>query len=206
MIKRINLPKIRFLSGLVLILVASFLFFACSSSSPKTALEVSPDAPEICRDVDFEVNKNLRDICGVQVRNYRSYKNIVEYRMLTRPKDGQIVKKGNHLELRLPKMQPVELPGELKEEISFSEKDRLTFIKTQWEYLEFFPDNSTDKLKLMKIIIPHQGSGQSSLCYEIITRSSRVSEVQSGFASKLIPLKCEKFEKYNQSENENNDS
>ena len=169
--------------------------WGCGSSSQSSNLEVPLDMPEICHDIDFNLNVEMRDICGVKARNYRAYKNIPQYRLLLRPKGGKIVKKEGALELRLPKMLPIELPPPLMEQIEFSEESRREYLKSTWEYYEFFQKPTDERIKIMRINIPLKIGDNKSMCYTILVKPSKVRKVMEGYSSELELLDCEAFDR-----------
>jgi len=179
----------------VLISFSALILIGCGGTGgkKKDTLEVPLDMPAICHDVDFDLNIEMREMCGVKVRNYRAYKNVPQYRMLIRPKGGKIVKKGDKYELRLPKMIPIILPTSLSGKIEFNESSRRTYLQSTWEYYEFFPGDGEERVKIMRIDIPVVGNAKKSVCYTILSRPSKVSKVQTGFASQLEVLECSAF-------------
>jgi hypothetical protein len=166
-----------------------------SSSSKGETLEIPVDLPEICHDIDFNINVEMREICGVKTRSYRGYKNVPQYRLLLRPKGGKIVRKGGEFELRLPKMLPIPLPRSFKDKIEFNERSRREYIKSTWEYHEFFPEGSDDRIKIMRINIPMLDGDKKSICYTILQKPRKIRKVQEGYASELKLLKCAAFDR-----------
>lgn len=145
--------------------------------------------------MDFELHTELRELCGVKARNYRGYQNVPGYRVLLRPKGAKIIQKDGKLELRLEKMQPIELPKSLLGQIDFDEKVRRETLKSSWDYLEFFPPNTTEKWKLMEITLPQKDGKNLALCYHIQPRIRAVTDVQTGYASKIVEIKCTEYHK-----------
>jgi hypothetical protein len=162
------------------------------------------DMPEICQDIDFnQSGKDLKELCGVQTRNYKAYRNIPEYRALLLPKGGKIVKKGKILELRLQNTLPIALPMGMEGKILFDEKLRRTLIKSKMDYCEFFPENSTERLRIISLEIPFDIGGAMTTCYTVESQP-QTGQRKSGFAGRLEPLSCDDFQrlkKLSQSEN-----
>lgn len=150
------------------------------------------DMPDICQDLDFSRDVEYRELCGVQARDYRAYRNIPEHRNLLQPKGGKIVKKGRLMELRLQNTLPAPLPAELAGKIIFAEKMRRTFLKSRMDYCEFFPENSTHSVKVIKLDIPQDTGGTLVLCYTVESRPT-IAQRKTGFASRLEPLDCAEF-------------
>ncbi len=180
----------------------SFSMIGCGSN--KQGLEVPLDMPEICQGIDFNVNVSMRDVCGVKSRSYRAYKNLAEYRLLLYPKNGKIVKKNDHLELRLEKTIPVDLPKSWTGKIDFSERSRSQFLKNKYDYQEFIPKGTGKRLKIMKLSVPFISGDYGNVCYSIPPKAQGISDIQSGYAHKIEPMDCKKFELYKiQAESEN---
>ncbi len=151
--------------------------------------------PEICQDIDFnQAGTEIREECGVQTRNYKAYRNIPEHRNLLLPKGGKIVKKGSLLELRLQNTLPIALPADMEGKILFDEKLRRTLIKSKMDYCEFFPENSTERLRIISLDIPMDTGGDRSLCYTVESRPT-TAQRKAGYAGRLEPLDCADFQK-----------
>lgn len=154
---------------------------------------VAPDdMPDICQDLDFNRDVEFRELCGVKTRDYMAYRNIPEHRNLLQPKGARVVKKGKTMELRLPNTLPAPLPAELGGKLVFDEKLRRTFLKSTMDYIEFFPADSEDRVKVIRLDIPMDVGGSSTVCYTVETRAN-TAQRKSGVASRLDPLDCEDF-------------
>jgi hypothetical protein len=150
--------------------------------------------PDICQDLDFNRDVELRELCGVKTRDYLAYRNIPEHRNLLQPKGGKVVKKGKRLELRLPNTLPADLPEELTGKVIFDEKLRRTFLKSRMDYCEFFPENSNHNVKIIRLDIPHDMGGEIAVCFTVESRPT-TAQRKVGYASRLEPLDCEDFRK-----------
>ncbi|MBF0430342.1 MAG: hypothetical protein HQK83_03630 [Fibrobacteria bacterium] len=191
-----KLKKFRVLVFLLLSTVLLVCLSQCGSSSgKKQILDVPIDMPEVCQGIDFNLNVEMREMCGVKSRSYRAYKNVPQYRMLLRPKGGKIVRKGDQYQLRLPKMIPIDLPPAMLGRITFSEDARRTYVKSKWDYHEFFPDGSNDRIKIMRIAIPLNDGNNKEVCYTILSNPTKVRKVQEGFANQLEVLDCSAFDR-----------
>jgi hypothetical protein len=169
----------------------------CGGSAPGTSRQpkvyAPEDMPEICQDIDFnQAGKEIKEECGVQTRNYRAYKNIPEHRNLLLPKGAKIVRKGKGLELRLLNTLPIALPSGLEGKLLFDEKLRRTFVKTKMDYCEFFPENSADRLRIIKLDIPFDLGGETSICYTVESRPT-TAQRNAGYAGRLEALECSDF-------------
>jgi hypothetical protein len=163
------------------------------SPSAQPKVYAPEDMPDICQDIDFnQAGTDLKEACGVQTRNYRAYKNIPEHRNLLLPKGAKIVRKGKGLELRLQSTLPIALPSDLEGKLLFDEKLRRTFIKSRMDYCEFFPENSTERLRLIKMDIPLDIGGERSVCYTVEARPT-TAQRKAGYAGRLEPLDCADF-------------
>ena len=151
--------------------------------------------PEICQDIDFSTaDQGLKDECGVQSRNYLAYRNIPEHRNLLMPKGGKIVEKEGGLQLRLEGFLPCELPKEFNGQIEFSERLRRQMIRSRMDYHEYFRSKAKRPEKLFKLEIPIKDSSEKKVCF-FVERPPQTSQRKVGFASRLLPLPCEEFDR-----------
>jgi len=171
---------------------AAFLLMGCGGTSGNSGeqLEVPMEMPEVCQGIDFNLNVEMREMCGVKVRRYRSYRNIAHYRLLSSPKGGKIVEKDGHYELRIPDMLPVGLPSSISGKIDFSEAARLKFLNTNTDYRESLHRSTGKRIRLIRITIPFQDGGSRPFCYTIRPRIKKVAEVQTGSSNELVSLDC----------------
>jgi len=180
------------------LLAIAHIVGGCSSSAPEpqsgNKVYAPEDMPEICQDIDFNhTSEDIKEICGVQTRNYRAYRNIPEHRNLLMPKGGKIVRKGKGLELRLQNTLPVPLPSDFDGKIQFDEKLRRKLIKSRMDYCEFFPGNSDARVRIIKLDIPLDAGGEKQVCYTI--ESGPVTEQRKvGYAGRLEHLDCGDFQ------------
>jgi len=184
--------------SLALFLV-SFPLYNCGGTAGDThaneKVYAPDDMPDICQDIDFnQAGADLKKECGVQTRSYKAYRNIPEHRNLLLPKGGKIVKKGSVFELRLQNTLPIELPNDLGGKILFDEKLRRTLIKSKMDYCEFFPENSTERLKIMDLTIPLDIGGEKDFCFTLESRPT-TAQRNAGYAGRLEPLNCEDFQR-----------
>ncbi len=193
----------RFHLGLAFLIV--FLLSGCASSS-KSRVIAPVDLPEICRDIDFNTaDEGIKKECGVKTRSYMAYRNVPEHRNLLLPKNGKIVQKDEALELRLEGFIPVELPPDFTGFIVFGEGVRRQFLKSKYDYLEYFPPKATRSERIFKLEIPGQDKPPKWVCF-LVERQRQTSQRKVGYASRLMPLDCQEFDrrktKYAESTNE----
>jgi hypothetical protein len=172
------------------------LFCISCGGSKSDHLDIPMDMPEICQSIDFTLDLEMRKVCGVKVRNFRSYKNVPKYRLLSRPKGGKIVKSGNVYKLSLPSMLPARLPASVVEYISFDENQRSQYLQTSYEYQEFLPNGTNKRTRIIRLEIPTINGRKESVCYIIRSKPKKVSNVQAGYANQPKLMKCSVFEKY----------
>lgn len=165
---------------------------ACSGSRQ---VVVPTDMPDICREIDFSrADESLKQECGVQTRNYRAYRNIPQHRNLLLPKNGQIVLKGDDVELRLEGFLPIDLPHSIREGVEFNEKLRRQFIKSKYDYLEYFTAGADRPDRIFKLDLPLTNGKYGSVCF-FVERGKPSSQRKTGYASRLLDLDCAEFEK-----------
>lgn len=180
-------------SAVWLIVLAGCGGSAAPSRPAKEKVYAPEDMPEICQGIDFnQASADIKEICGVQTRNYRAYRNIPEHRNLLLPKGAKIVRKGDKLELRLQNTLPVTLPEELEGKVLFDEKLRRNFIKSRMDYCEFFPEGSSERLRIIKLDIPLDIGGEKSICYTVESHPT-TAQRKAGYAGRLEPLECADF-------------
>ena len=187
-----------FTCTLCLGLFLTFTFFGCANtvqSNGQSKVYAPEDMPDICQDLDFnQVGNDLKEICGVQSRNYKAYRNIPEHRNLLLPKGGKIVKKGKIFELRLQNTLPIRLTDEVEGKILFDEKLRRTLIKSKMDYCEFFPQNSNERLRIIQLEVPLDIGGARTFCYTVESKPES-GQRKTGYASRLENLNCDDFQR-----------
>jgi hypothetical protein len=165
------------------------------SGSAREKVYAPEDMPDICQDIDFnQAGSDLKAECGVKTRNYMAYRNIPEHRNLLLPKGAKIVRKAEGLELRLTNTLPIALPGDLEGKIRFDEKLRRNFIKNRMDYCEFFPDRSSERLRIMRLDIPLDAGGEESVCF-MVGAPPTTAQRKAGYAGRLETLECADFVK-----------
>ncbi len=179
-------------------ILSSLFFLSCSSSSSSSKdpkVYAPDDMPDICKDIDFnQSGDDLKELCGVQTRNYKAYRNIPEHRNLLLPKGSRIVHKGKTFELRLQNTLPISLPDDLEGSLQFDEKMRRNLIKSKMDYCEFFPENSSDRLKIFSLEIPLDIGGSRTFCFSVQGHPT-TAQRNAGYAGHLEALSCTDFQK-----------
>ncbi len=170
-----------------------FAFTICHCAPSSSKLYVPDEIPEICREIDFRLDAGLRQVCGVETRNYMAYKNIPRHRSLLQPKGARIVQKGKDLELRLENTLPINLPEEFQDGIRFGEDVRRNFIASRMDYVEFFPDETaSERIRIMRLDIPVE-KGEIAVCYTVKPQFT-TAQRKTGHAASLEILNCPDFE------------
>jgi len=114
---------------------AALFFCACSSSDPKSqkeALYIPTDMPDICQNVDFNMDKSMRETCGVKPARYQAYRNVPMQRYLINPNQASIVKNGDKIEIRFPNAHPVPLSEDQISGVNLAIQNALQKFKIQW--------------------------------------------------------------------------
>jgi len=174
----LNLLYYSFMKVCIYAVVALFLV-ACSSSSNSSAsgkkgdrdetLYIPVDMPEICQNIDFYANKNMRKECGVKSMRYQAYYNLPMQRYLINPKQASLVKTGDKIEIRFPNTFPVALDVTTRlQGIQFNEDKRLVKIENTMDYNEFY-DEKKERFKLFKLRIPSDTKPiiENELCFKV---------------------------------------
>jgi len=190
-----------------IIAVVALFFVACSSSSNSSsskassgqkeeALFIPLDMPEICQNIDFSTNKNMRKECGVRPIRYQAYYNMPMQRYLINPKQASLVKTGNKIEIRFPNTFPVALDVSSQlHGIEFNEKKRLSKIENTMDYKEFY-DDKKERLKLFKMIIPSDTEPiiENQLCFKVPELKGSDRTRSPAMTIKMEVITCDSFD------------
>ena len=176
----------------------AFVILACGGSgnkNKKEVLHIPTDMPDICQNVDFNVDKEMRKECGVKPARYQAYYNVPMQRHLIDPKDASLVKTGGKIELRFPNAFPIQLEASQIAGITFSDSKRLAKIENTREYKEFYNENK-ERYKLFKLRIPSDAEPktESLLCFRVPESkgSDRTRSVAMATQMEMIP--CATFD------------
>jgi len=180
------------------LVAAALFFYACSSSNPKSKREVlyiPTDMPDICQNVDFNVDKGMRETCGVKPARYQAYRNVPMQRYLINPNQASIVKSGEKIEIRFPNTHPVPLDSEQVTGVTFSDSKRLSKIQSTMDYKEFYNEKK-ERYKLFKITIPQDKNPEkgNDICFRVpeLKGSDRTRSAAMAVQMEVIP--CDTLE------------
>jgi len=177
---------------------AALFFYACSSSDPKSKKEVlyiPTDMPDICQNVDFNVDKTMRETCGVKPARYQAYRNVPMQRYLINPNQASIVKSGEKIEIRFPNTHPVSLDTDQVSGVTFSDSKRLSKIQSTMDYKEFYNDKK-ERYKLFKITIPYDANPEkgNDLCFRVPELKGRDRTRSAAMGVQMEVLPCDTLE------------
>jgi len=180
------------------LVAAALFFYACSSSNPNSKREVlyiPTDMPDICQNVDFNVDKSMRATCGVKPARYQAYHNVPMQRYLINPNQASIVKSGEKIEIRFPNTHPVVLDTEQVTGVTFSDSKRLSKIQSTMDYKEFYTEKK-ERYKLFKITIPQDKNPEkeNNICFRVpeLKGSNRTRSAAMAVQMEVIP--CDTLE------------
>jgi len=142
------------------------------SSCASAPQEMSQTQLEICKEIDFDLEPSMRELCGNRKMRFQGYKNIPNQRFLINPKNSYLIEVDSSVELRLPKTRPINLGPELLDKISFTKQARLESLKNKYFYLEKFLDTG-ERIKIFKLRIPTNSGETVDYCFTIPDNSKR---------------------------------
>jgi len=174
---------------------AAIFFYACSSSDPKSgkeALYIPTDMPDICQNVDFNIDKSMRATCGVKPARYQAYRNVPMQRYLINPNQASIVKNGDKIEIRFPNTHPVSLSEDQLTGVTFSDSKRLSKIQNTMDYKEFYNEKK-ERYKLFKITIPSDVNPaiENNLCFRVPELKGSDRTRSAAMAAQMELISCE---------------
>jgi len=179
------------MKNILLISLSALVLLACSSSkSKKELLYIPVDMPDICQNVDFNIDKSMREPCGVKPVRYQAYYNVPMQRHLINPNEASLVKTGNKIEIRFPNTFPVALDSEQVAGVTFSDTKRLKKIETTLDYSELYSEKR-ERFKIFKVTIPSdtQPVIENDLCFRVpeLKGKERTRSVAMGTKMEVIP-------------------
>lgn len=175
-------------------LAMSFSVVACGGTKGSDeALEVPTDMPEICKNIDFVSQPDMREVCGVRVARYKSYKNIPMQRYLVNPKDASLVKSDGKVELRLPNTLPIQLDSSMSEGFAFTQDKRLEKIRNTMEYKELFPTGG-ERVKMFRLNIPREEGSPLDLCFRVPNKKGNDRTRMVAMGNEIESMTCADFE------------
>ena len=168
----------------------ALIFVACSSGSKKEVLYIPTDMPDICQNVDFSIDKEMRKECGVKPARYQAYRNVPMQRHLVNPNQASIVKTGEKIEIRFPNTFPVSLDSAQVSGVAFSDSKRLAKIHNTMDYSEFYTEHK-ERYKLFKLTIPSDSrpDSENKLCFRVpeLKGSERTRSAAMAVQMEMIP-------------------
>lgn len=167
------------------------LLAGCAGSSNN--LEVPTDLPPICRDIDFSMYPDMREVCGVRTSHNKAYKNIPQQRYLIKPSETSIVKTGNKLELRFQNSLPIDLTGPIVNEIEFNTDKRLERIKNEYDYHEIYHKGS-ERIRIFKMTIPTERGNKYDYCFRIPEKRGNDRTRSKAMGNNIEMISCSDFE------------
>jgi hypothetical protein len=179
-------------------IAAVVLFFlSCSSNSgkKKEVLYIPVDMPDICQNVDFNINKDMREECGVKPARYQAYYNLPMQRYLINPNQASLVKTGDKIEIRFPNTFPVSLDSTQLYGIQFSDSKRLSKIENTMDYKEFYTEKK-ERFKLFKLKIPSDTEPvmENELCFKVPELKGSERTRSAAMAVKMELLTCDSLD------------
>jgi len=170
----------------------AFVIFACGGGNNKEVLNIPTNMPDICQNVDFNVDKEMRKECGVKPARYQAYRNVPMQRYLINPKDASIVKTGNKIELRFIGSLPVQLEDSQIVGVTFSDSKRLAKIENTYDYKEFYNEKK-ERFKLFKLMIPSDTGPKTEnlLCFRVPELKGSDRTRSAAMATKMESISCE---------------
>ena len=185
--------------GIACLAVSCALMLAgCGGSSTSSAAQpkvyAPEDMPEICQDIDFnQAGTDIKEICGVQTRNYWPYKNIPEHRNLLAAQGRQDRPQGQGPGIAIAEYPAHRLPRGPGRQAPFRREAAAEFRQDQDGLLRILPRGLDDeRLRIIKLDIPLDIGGGGSICYTVESRPN-TAQRKAGFAGRLEPLECTDF-------------
>ncbi|GHV13205.1 hypothetical protein AGMMS49938_07400 [Fibrobacterales bacterium] len=174
------------------ILAVAVVFLSCSSGNKKEALYIPTDMPEICQNIDFNIDKDMRKACMVKPVRYQAYYNVPMQRYLINPNQASLVKTNGKIEIRFPNTHALVIDSTKLHGVVFSDSKRLSKIQNDMDYKEFYNEKK-ERFKLFKLKIPSDSKPQieNELCFRVpeLKGSDRTRSV--AMAAEMEMLSCE---------------
>jgi len=183
-----------FMQKYIFISAVAFGLIACggSNNSKQEMLHIPTDMPDICQNVDFNVDKSMRKECGVKPVRYQAYRNVPMQRHLINPNQASLVKTGNKVEIRFPNAFPVALDSTQVDGVAFSDSKRLAKIENAMDYKEFYTEHK-ERYKLFKLTIPSDANpGKTNLiCFRVPELKGSDRTRSAAMAAQMEVIPCE---------------
>ena len=176
------------------ILAISLLAGCGGSSQNGDALEVPTDLPPICRDIDFNADPDMREVCGVRKASHNmAYRNIPQQRYLIKPAETSIVKTNGKLELRFQNSLPIILEGPITSELEFSQEKRLERVKNTYDYHEI-TRKGYERLRIFKMGIPTDKGNKYDFCFRIPEKKGNDRTRSKAMGVNIEMMACSEFD------------
>jgi len=168
------------------------IFVACSSGSKQEVLYIPTDMPDICQNVDFSIDKEMRKECGVKPARYQAYRNVPMQRHLINPNQASLVKTGDKIEIRFPNTFPVSLDSSQVSGVTFSDSKRLAKIQNSMDYNEFYTERK-ERYKLFKLTIPSDSKPEveNKLCFRVPELKGSERTRSAAMAAQMEVIPCD---------------
>ncbi len=181
------------------VLLSSILCTLCScgSTSDGDDLAMPENMPPACREIDFVAQPDMRELCGVRVVRFKSYRNIPKERYLVNPKDAKIVLAEEKMELRIPGNFPIELTGQITKDIRFDQNARLNKIPNRYEYHEGYLGTERkreNRIRAFRLTIPTDAGTEYEYCFRIPERLGNDRTRSQAMGNRLEKIACDDFD------------
>jgi hypothetical protein len=173
----------------------ALIFVACSSGSKQEVLYIPTDMPDICQNVDFSIDKDMRKECGVKPARYQAYRNVPMQRHLINPNQASLVKTGDKIEIRFPNTFPVSLDSSQVSGVAFSDSKRLAKIQNSMDYKEFYTERR-ERYKLFKLTIPSDSKPEmeNKLCFRVPELKGNERTRSAAMAVQMEMISCDSLD------------
>lgn len=173
-----------------------FFFNACGGTSDGSNLEMPENMPPACREIDFVEQPDMRELCGVRTVRFKSYRNIPKERYLVNPKDAKIVSSGDRYEIRIPGYYPIELHGQITQDLRFDQSARLKKIPNRFEYHEGYAGaekKRANRIRAFRLTIPTDAGSEFEYCFRIPEKRGNERTRNQAMGNRLEEFSCEDF-------------
>ena len=177
-------------------ILALTMLAGCGGSSQKgDELEIPTDLPPICRDIDFNADPDMREVCGVRKASSHNiaYRNIPQQRYLIKPSETSIVKTNGKLELRFQNSLPIILEGPINNELEFSQAKRLERVKNTYDYHEI-TRKGYERLRIFKMGIPTDKGNKYDFCFRIPEKRGNDRTRSKAMGVNIETMACSEFD------------
>ncbi len=170
---------------------------SCGGTSDGNDLALPENMPPACREIDFVAQPDMRELCGVRVVRFKSYRNIPKERYLVNPKDAKIVLNEEKMELRIPGNFPIELTGQIAKDIRFDQNARLNKIPNRYEYHEGYLGTERkreNRIRAFRLTIPTDAGTEYEYCFRIPERLGNDRTRSQAMGNRLEKIACDDFD------------